>query len=373
MACDNPRLMTSRLPAPTLCVLMAAFAVLRPVPSPAQSPAVPLPLVYILATGGTISGKGASSTSLADYKSGALRGEDLVAAVPEIAQVARVKVEQIANISSTDITIAHWLTLARRINEIYAADPSVAGVVVTHGTNTIEETAYFLNLTVHDERPVVVVGSMRPASAISADGPLNLLNAVRAAIAKDAAGKGTLVVLNDEINAARDVTKTNTYRVETFRSGDLGLLGYVDADRVALYRAPLKRHTTRSEFDVGSLTALPVVDILYSYVAPSPVLAAALVAGGVRGIVVAGTGAGLMSTAERDAIKALAAGNEASRPIVVRSNRTGNGRVLPQADSDALGMVPADNLSPQKARILLMLALTRTRDLAEIRRMFTEY
>jgi L-asparaginase len=365
--------MTFRTPASALTLFLGTLAAVLPSPAPAQTPAAPLPLVYILATGGTISGKGASSTSLADYKAGALRGDELVAAVPEITQVARVKVEQIANISSTDITIAHWLTLARRINEIFASDPTVAGVVITHGTNTIEETAYFLNLTVKDERPVIVVGSMRPASAISADGPLNLLNAVRAATAKEAVGKGTLVVLNDEINAARDVTKTNTYRVETFRSGDLGLLGYVDADRVALYRAPLKRHTTRSEFDVRSLTTLPAVDILYSYVAPSPVLAAALVAADVRGIVVAGTGAGLMSTAERDAIKALMTGPEATRPIVVRSNRTGNGRVIPQAETDALGMVPADNLSPQKARILLMLALTKTRDLAEIRRMFTEY
>ena len=163
--------------------------------------------------------------------------------MPEIAQVARVEVEQIANISSTDITTAHWLTLAKRINAIFDADPAVAGVVVTHGTNTLEETAYFLNLTVKHDRPVVVVGAMRPASAISADGPLNLLNAVRTAVSKDAVGKGTLVVLNDEVNAARDVTKTNTYRVETFRSGELGLLGYVDADKVAFYRAPLRRHT----------------------------------------------------------------------------------------------------------------------------------
>ena len=367
--------MTSRVPASTLCVLLVALAAARPAPSPAQtpSPATPLPLVYVLATGGTISGKGPTSTSLADYKAGALRGDELVAAVPEIAQVARVRVEQIANISSTDITTAHWLTLAKRINEIFDADPAVAGVVVTHGTNTIEETAYFLNLTVHDERPVVVVGSMRPASAISADGPLNLLNAVRTAASKDAAGKGALVVLNDEINAAREATKTNTYRVETFRSGDLGLLGYVDADRIALYRAPLKRHTSRSEFDVRALTTLPAVDILYSYVEPSPTLAAALVAAGVRGIVVAGTGAGVMSPPEREALQALMSGPEARRPIVVRSNRTGNGRVIAQAETDAIGMVPGDNLSPQKARILLMLALTKTRDLAEIRRMFAEY
>jgi hypothetical protein len=169
-----------------------------------------LPVVWVLSTGGTISGRGATSTSLAEYKSGAILGEDLVRSVPEIAQVATVKVEQIANVSSTAITTAHWLTLANRINAIFAAEPQTAGVVITHGTNTLEETAYFLNLTVKDERPVVLVGSMRPASAISADGPLNLLNAVRTAVSQEARGKGVLVVLNDEINAARDVTKTNT-------------------------------------------------------------------------------------------------------------------------------------------------------------------
>jgi L-asparaginase type II len=350
-----------------LSFLLAATATVGPAAT--QSP---LPLVYVLSTGGTIAGKGASSTSLAEYKT-ALSGDELVKAVPEIAQVARVRVEQIANVSSTDITIAHWLTLASRINAIYAEDPSVAGVVVTHGTNTLEETAYFLNLTVKDERPVVVVGSMRPASAISADGPLNLLNAVRTAISRDARGKGALVVLNDEINAARDVTKTNTYRVETFRGGELGLLGYVDADAVVFYRASVKRHTTRSEFDVRGLTSLPAVDILYSYVQPTTILAKALVASGVRGIVLAGTGAGLVSTAERDALSPLLALPADTRPVVVRSNRTGNGRVVALEQYDQLSMLPGDNLSPQKARVLLMLALTKTRDLAEIRRMFGEY
>jgi L-asparaginase len=332
-----------------------------------------LPLVWVLSTGGTISGKGATSTSLADYQSGALLGEELIAAVPEVAQIARVKVEQIANVSSTDITLAHWLTLANRINAIYAGDASVAGVVITHGTNTLEETAYFLNLTVKHDRPVVLVGSMRPASAISADGPLNLLNAVRTAASPEARGKGVLVVLNDAINAARDVTKTNTYRVETFRATELGILGYVDADAVTFYRASLKRHTARSEFDVSGVTSLPPVEILYSYVQPSTVIAQALVAGGVRGIVIAGTGAGLISTAERQALAPFVAMPERTRPVLVRSNRTGNGRVIPQRVYDAMGMVPADNLNPQKARVLLMLALTRTHDPAEIARMFREY
>ena len=196
------------------------------------------------------------------YRSGALLGEDLVAAVPEIKGVADVRVEQIANVSSTDITVAHWLTLASRINAIFDGDPDVAGVVVTHGTNTLEETAYFLNLTVKHDRPVVLVGSMRPASAISADGPLNLLNAVRTAASKDAVGKGVLVVLNDEINGARDV-----HQDQHLPGGDvpvtrLGSLGYVDADAVTFYRTSTRRHTARTEFDVRGLTALPPVEIL---------------------------------------------------------------------------------------------------------------
>ena len=353
---------------------MAFLALSLATAGPVQAQTEPeLPLVWVLSTGGTISGRGATSTSLADYRSGAFLGEELVNAVPEIRQVARVKVEQIANVSSTDITIAHWLTLAKRINAIFENDPLTAGVVITHGTNTLEETAYFLNLTVKHDRPVVLVGSMRPATAISADGPLNLLNAVRTAAATEARGKGVLVVLNDEINGAREVTKTNTYRVETFKTPELGLLGYVDADAVVLYRASLKRHTSRSEFDVSGLASLPQVDILYSYVQPSPVMAQALVAGGARGIVFAGTGAGLISTAERESLRPILALPPDTRPAIVRSNRTGNGRVIAQREYDAMGIVPADNLNPQKARILLMLALTKTKDPAQIARMFREY
>ena len=227
-----------------------------------------LPIVYVLSTGGTIAGQGSSSTDLSNYKPGTILGEQLVKAVPQIAQIADVKVEQIVNVNSSDITIEHWLTLAKRIQKILADDPAVAGFVITHGTNTLEETAYFLNLTVRSDKPVVLVGSMRPATAMSADGPLNLLNAVRTAIAPDAQGKGTLIVLNDEINAARDTTKTNTLRVETFRAPELGLLGYIDEDKVSFYRSTTKRHTANSEFDVTSLTQLPKVAILYSYVEP---------------------------------------------------------------------------------------------------------
>lgn len=331
------------------------------------------PVVWVLSTGGTIAGRGATSTSLTEYQPGSIPGSALVEAVPEIADLATVKVEQIANLAGPDITFHHWVTLANRINAILRTDPDVAGVVVTHGTNTLEETAYFLNLTVTVDRPVVLVGAMRPPTALSADGPLNLLNAVRTVLAPDARGKGVLIVLNDEINSARDGTKTNTYRVETFQAPELGLLGYIDADRVTFYRAPTRRHTVRSEFDVSGLQVFPRVDILYCYIEPNPSLIGAVVSSGAEGIVFAGTGAGFLSTVERDALAPVLAVPADRRPVVVRSSRTGNGRVVPRSEYDRMGLVPGDTLNPQKARILLMLALTRTRDVAEIRRMFDEY
>ena len=330
-------------------------------------------MVWVLATGGTISGGGPSATSLTDYRVGARSGDELVAALPDVADHADVRVEQVANIGSPNITFDIWLRLANRINALFAADPEVAGVVVTHGTNTLEETAYFLNLTIRHDRPVVLVGAQRPATAISADGPLNLLNAVRTAAAPGARGKGVLVVMNDEINAARDVTKTSTYRVETFNSRTLGFLGYVDADAVTFYREPTRRHTADAEFDPAGITELPAVDIVYSYVEPNPVLIRALIDDGVDGIVLAGTGAGIVSTVELEALEQVRSLPPASRPVLVRSNRTGSGRVVPLGRYDGLDMIAADTLNPQKARILLMLALTRTRDPDEIRRMFREY
>ncbi len=330
-------------------------------------------MVWVLATGGTISGGGPSATSLTDYRVGARSGDDLVAALPALADHADVRVEQVANIGSPNITFDIWLRLAKRIDAIFAGDPDAAGVVVTHGTNTLEETAYFLNLTVRHERPVVLVGAQRPATAISADGPLNLLNAVRTAAAPAARGKGVLVVMNDEINAARDVTKTSTYRVETFNSRTLGFLGYADADAVTFYRAPTTRHTADAEFDLAGITELPAVDIVYSYVEPNPVLISALIDDGVDGIVLAGTGAGIVSAIELEALEQVQSLPPASRPVLVRSNRTGSGRVVPLGRYDGLDMIAADTLNPQKARVLLMLALTRTRDPAEIRRMFNEY
>jgi L-asparaginase len=355
-------------------------AVLLAVVTAAISPAIAqetsdthLPLVWVLSTGGTISGKGGSSTSFTEYQVGSFLGEELIAAVPEINEVATVRAEQVTNVASPDLSVENWLTLAHRINEIFSTDRQVAGIVITHGTSTMEETAYILNLTVKDDRPVVLVGAQRPPTAISADGPLNLLNAFRTATATDARGKGVLIVMNDEINAARDVTKTNTYRVETFRAPELGYLGYVDGDKVAFYRTSTKRHTVNSEFDVSEMTELPAVDIVYSYVQPATAMIEALLASHVKGIVFAGTGAGIISKFEKAALDPVLASPADSRPVFVRSTRTGNGRVVSRTEYDEMGMIPADTLNPQKARILLMLALTKTRDLDEIRRIFSEY
>jgi L-asparaginase len=331
------------------------------------------PRVYVLSTGGTIAGQGGSATDLSNYKPGSILGEQLVKAVPQIAEIADVRVEQIVNIPSHDITIANWLTLSKRIQRILTDDPGVSGFVVTHGTNTLEETAYFLNLTVKSDRPVVLVGSMRPATAISADGPLNLLNAVRTAIAPDARGKGALAVMNDEINGAREVTKTNTYRDETFRSRELGAPGYVDEDKVAFYRASTRRHTVDAEFHVSHLTQLPKVDIVYSYVEADTAMIEAVVAAKAKGLVLAGTGAGALSKFEKATVAALSRLPATARPVIVRSSRVGNGRVIGRPEFDEIGTLPGDNLNPQKARVLLMLALTKTTDPKEIRRMFDQY
>ncbi len=331
------------------------------------------PIVYVLATGGTIAGSGSSATDLSNYKAGTILGEQLVKSVPQLSKIADVRVEQVVNVNSSDLTIENWLTLSRRINTIIKETPVVAGFVITSGTNTLEETAYFMNLTVRSDKPVILVGAMRPMTALSADGPLNLLNAVRTAISPEAKGKGALIVLNDEINAARDTTKTNTLRVETFKSPELGILGYIDEDKVSFYRASTKRHTTNSEFDVLDLTTLPKVTILYSYIDPDASMIQAAIKAGAKGIVFAGTGNGQLSDKEETVLKEVEAMPSESRPVLIRSSRVGNGRVIATAEYDALGVVPSDTLNPQKARILLMLALTKTTDAKEIRRIFSEY
>lgn len=329
-----------------------------------------LPIVKILATGGTIAGKGKDPLGTSGYKPGELSVEELISAVPGIEKMAEIRGEQICNIGSTSLTNEIWLRLARRINEILSHEPEVAGVVVTHGTDTLEETAYFLNLVVKSDKPVVVVGSMRPATAISPDGPMNLANAVRLASTPAAVGMGVLVLLNDTVHAARDVTKTNTSRLDTFKNYELGALGYVSNGLVTFYHAPVRKHTHRAEFDISELIDLPRVDIVYSYVGSDEIMVKALVEAGAKGIIHAGCGAGASTPKTSQALRDAADAGV----IVGFGSRTGNGR-LGAAGDDALkrGIVTTDNLNPQKARVLLMLALAQTQDAREIQRMFLEY
>jgi L-asparaginase len=318
------------------------------------------PKIGLFTTGGTIQSKGDHRQKLMEYSAGRVTPDELLADLPELADLAEIKVTEISNIGSGGITQNHLLKLAKAVNS-WLALPDTAGAVVTHGTGTLEETAYFLNLTVNSDKPVVLVGAMRPWTAVSRDGPFNLYNAVRVAATPEAKGKGVLIMLNDEINAARDTTKTNTYRVETFVARDLGPLGYADSDRVVFYRRPVYRHTHESEFDVSALDALPRVDVTYAYQESDGVAIDAFVAAGARGVVLTGSDA-----------EAVKRGQEAG-VVFVRSDRKGAGRVLESAKRAEDGFVTSDNLPPHKARILLRLALTQTSDVAEIQRMFNEY
>jgi L-asparaginase len=349
-----------------LCVMMPAmlscFSLL------AFAADTKLPNVQILGTGGTIAGKAPSNTQMTGYASGVIAVQALIDAVPEMKQYANISGEQITNVSSPSLTIPIWLQMAKRVNELLAAK-DVDGIVITHGTSTMEETGYFLNLVLKSEKPVVLVGAMRPASAISADGPVNLLDAVRLAASKEAVGKGVLIALNDEINGARDVTKTNTMAVETFKSPELGFLGYMQNGRPYFYRTSTRRHTARSEFSVDGLTSLPRVDIVYGYVNDDAVHVEAAVAAGAKGIVVAAPGHASLSNALRTALIAA----QKKGVVIVKCSRVGNGMVTRVAEDDQYDFVVGDNLNVQKARILLMLALTRTDDLRQIQRMFNEY
>ncbi|MDD7021415.1 MAG: type II asparaginase [Aeromonadales bacterium] len=322
--------------------------------------------VYILATGGTIAGAAKSATQTTGYKAGALGVQTLIDAVPRMKDYAKIEGEQIANIGSQDMTTDIWLKLAKRINELLKRD-DVTGVVITHGTDTLEETAYFLNLVVKSDKPVVMVGAMRPATAISADGPMNLLDAVRVATDPESKGRGVLVALNDTINAARANTKTNTASLQTFSSPEVGAVGMITGGKVRYYRQVEREHTTKTPFDVSKLDKLPRVDIIYTHVSDDGVMADAAVAAGAKGIVSAGSGMGSIHKDTYPALeKAIAKG-----VVVVRSNRTGSGFV--DAAQQWKDCVTADNLNPQKARILLQLALTQTSDPKKIQEMFDKY
>ncbi len=334
----------------------------------AQAPAKPQ--VVLLATGGTIAGAGASAANSATYQAAKVPVDKLIAGVPELAQVAAVRGEQAFQIASESFTNEHLLTLGKRVAAL-AKQPDVDGIVITHGTDTLEETAYFLGLTVHTDKPVVVVGSMRPSTAMSADGALNLLNAVTVASSKDSRGKGVLVVMNDEIHTGRDVSKSVNIKTEAFKSA-WGPLGMVVEGKTYWFRAPAKRHTLSSEFDIETIKALPQVDIAYGYGNASDVAQRAFVAKGAKALIHAGTGNGSVAAQVVPALREL----RAQGVQIIRSARVvGGGFVLRNAEQpdDQYDWVVSHDLNPQKARILAMVALANGGDSKSLQRVFMEY
>jgi L-asparaginase len=346
----------------TLALVVASFAA-------ASAAATELPEVVILATGGTIAGAQPKQGE-PGYRSGSLSVESLIAAAPGIDKLARITGEQIASIGSQDMNDAVWLKLASRTNELLAT-PAIDGIVVTHGTDTLEETAYFLSLVVRSEKPVVLVGSMRPATSTSPDGPLNLYNAVAVAADAGARGRGVMVVSNDDLFAAREIQKTNTTDVQTFVAPNRGPMGEAYYGKPWYFGKPATRHTVNSEFSLEGVTKLPRVDIVYAHQDADGALIEAAVAAGAKGIVLAGVGDG---NASRSMVDALAAAAK-SGIVVVRSSRVGSGIVRRniEINDDELGFVTALELNPQKARVLLRLALLKTKSPAEVQRIFSEY
>lgn len=321
-----------------------------------------LPRVLVLSTGGTI----------AHLPDRYISGEQLVREIPQLAEHAQLEVEEVVRIPSSEVGPQLWLKLASRVNEIYAQNADLEGIVITHGSNTVAETAYFLNLTVKDSRPVVFTAAQRLHGTLSADGPHNLLDAVRVAAHPSARRRGVLVVVNGEINAARDVTKTITYRLETYKSRDIGSLGYVDRDRVVFYRSVDSKHTYRSEFKISSVEWLPRVDIVYAAAGiDGEIVKGILGSASPKGIVVAGFPTGEVHPAmETELVKASKTG-----VFVVITSRGGVGRVadIHSRYRSRSNWILGDNLTPQKARILLMVALTQVADGKELQRIFQEY
>lgn len=328
-----------------------------------------LPNIVILATGGTIAGAAASGTQAA-YTSGAVTIDAMLAAVPGIRDLANIKGEQISNVGSQDMTMDIMLTVAKRCNQLLAKG-DVDGIVITHGTDTMEETAFFLNLVIKSEKPVVMVGSMRPSTAVSADGPLNLYDAVAVAGDPNAKGRGVLVVMNDWIHAAHSLTKTSTTAIQTFMSPLRGLVGVSTYGKNDFYNTPRWKHTTASEFDITNITKLPRVDILFACADMSPDLIEAAAANGAKGIVIAGVGNGNMNKASLEAAQRVAK----KGVVVVRSSRVATGTVgrNVEVNDDEMGFVASDELNPQKSRILLMLALLKPRSTLEIQKLFQAY
>jgi L-asparaginase len=335
----------------------------------AAQPVVKLPAVKIIATGGTIAGEAATSAQ-SGYTSGQVGVEALIKAVPTLGKIARVSGVQISNVGSQDMSDEIWLKLAKLINQL-AASPDVDGIAITHGTDTMEETAYFLNLVVKTRKPVVLTGSMRPSTALSADGPLNIYNAVAVAADPQAAGRGVLVSINDQIHAAHDMTKMHTTATDTFMSPYRGLIGATAYGVSQYYRFPYKGHTTETPFNVESATSLPKVDILYIYEDMPGDLVDAAVKAGAKGIVSAGVGNGNMPKAVMEALARAAN----SGVVVVRASRVPLGFVgrNVEVNDDKMNFVAAEELNPPKARVLLRLALMQTKNPKEIQAMFNKY
>ena len=327
------------------------------------------PRIVIVATGGTIAGTAESMTA-AGYQSAAVPVDVLIAAVPQMKKFAAVRGVQVSSVGSQDMTDELWVTLATDVNRLLA-QPDVDGVVITHGTDTMEETAYFLNLVVKSDKPVVLTGSMRPSTSLSADGPLNIYNAVGVASDERARGRGVLVVANDDIHGARAVTKRHTTDVETFVSPEVGLIGVCLFDDREFSRSPSRAHTTATPFTVTAGQSLPRVDVIYAHAGMSPDLIDAAVANGAKGIVIAGVGDGNMTTAALEAVRhAVSTG-----VVVVRSTRVGEGIVRRniEVNDDEVGTVVSKELNPAKARVLLKLALTQASDSKTVQALFDTY
>ena len=329
------------------------------------------PKIAFIGTGGTIASVGVGPLDLQNYSATGtvMHADEILARFPETALVADVIPVRYRNIPSTAITFADWQALVLLCDRVVTEHPDLAGIVIGHGTATLEETSYMLNLALKVDVPVVLVGSQRPPSALSTDSGLNLVNAIRTAACAEARTLGVLVVLNDEIHAAREVTKTATFRLQTFRTPDFGVLGHADGDAIAFYRRPIRRHAPDTEFDIRRLVAMPRADIAYSYSGDDGTAVRAFVAAGAEGIVSAGFAPGFASPGAFAALKeAIARG-----VVVVQCTRAGSGRTFRTTRLRDAGFLTADNLNPQKARILLAMALTVTRDPQEIERVFRTY
>ena len=358
---------------PAVVLLCAVVSLVQPLT--AQRSPAPLPRVHFVATGGTISNK----------DGGRLTAEDLAKNMPGVERYARLTHEQFANVASSELSLTQWVGLSKRINELFSTDKELAGIVVTSGTDTLEETAFFLHLTVRDPRPVVVVGSMRNPSTVGYEGAANLLEGVRVAADPASRNQGALVVLNDEINSARNVTKTDALRLQTFRSREYGQLGVVDRDRVVYFSQITQKRNAQLEFDITKVTELPRVDVIMVYQGAPADLIKAAVDNGAKGIVIAVAGAGATSGNQNEGLNYAAS----KGVFVVTSTRTGSGRIAPQRPP-AGDAAPAVQLTPEqqrrrqftiagedhtpiKARVLLMVALTKTTDRNELQRIFSEY